>query len=66
MTLLAQLGSLGGLGQTLIWLIVLVALWAIFMAVVAPRLPPPAVVVANIVLGAICAIIAVRILLSFA
>jgi hypothetical protein len=62
---LAQFAAPVGLGQVLIWLIVLAALWGIFLVAVAPKLPPTFVTVANIVLGAIAAIIAVRVLLSF-
>jgi hypothetical protein len=61
----AQAGLALGLGQVLILLVVLAALWAIFATLVAPRLPPAAGTVINIVAGAIVAIVAIKVLLSF-
>lgn len=63
--ILAQLGPVGGLGRLLIWLIVLAALWGIFTVAVAPSLPPTAVRVAHIIAGAIAAMLAVYVLMSF-
>ena len=63
--LTAQAGMAINLGQLLIVVVVLVALWMIFAAVVAPRLPSPVLTIVNIVFGAIIAIIAIKVLLSF-
>ena len=63
--LTAQAGLAINLGQLLIVVIVLAAFWMIFAAVVAPRLPSPATTIINIVFGAVIAIIAIKVLLSF-
>jgi hypothetical protein len=62
---LAQFVGPVNVGRLLIWLIVLAALWAIFTVAVAPSLPPTAVKVAHIVIGAIAAMLAVYVLMSF-
>jgi hypothetical protein len=62
---LAQVAGPLSLGRLLIWLIVLAALWAIFVVAVAPNLPPTAAKVVHIVVGAIAAMVAVYVLMSF-
>ena len=63
--LTAQAGFAAGLGQWLILVVVLCALWAIFATVVAPHLPSQAVTIIHIVLGAVVAILAIKFLLNF-
>jgi arginine exporter protein ArgO len=51
------------IGQIIVFAIVLGALWAIFNTVV--ELPPKAKTIVNIILAAILAILAIKLLLSF-
>jgi hypothetical protein len=65
MLLLAQAGTVGGLGQLLIYVVVLVALWAVLMAMASYfALPPLVTRLAGIVVGAIVAVLVIKILLS--
>jgi hypothetical protein len=55
----------GGLGQLLIYVVVLVALWAVLMAMASYfALPPLVTRLAGIVVGAIVAVLVIKILLS--
>ncbi len=64
--ILAALLLQGSLGTFLAYLVILAALWMIFVKVVAPQLPAVAVTVINIVVGAIACLIAINVLMSFA
>lgn len=61
--LLAQAFGAYSIGQILVVVIVIGAIWYIFNAVV--ELPPKAKMIVNVVMVAILAIVAIRILLSF-